>query len=85
MNLSPASQALAYRVWGYCKPLGWGQTCADVAQALDETPQRIASIMRAMKWQDRFATLQRFNLDMPLRLADDTGHAIITSQMRMDE
>lgn len=80
MTLSPASQALAYRIWGYCNPLGWGQTSADVAQALDETPQRISAIVRRKNWQERFIMTVSHNIDFPAHLADDAGHAIITSQ-----
>jgi hypothetical protein len=84
MNLSPASETLAYRIWGYCNPLGWGQTCADVAQALDVSSHRVASIMRAKNWQDRFALISAFSNDIsPLALADDIGHAMIQSRYAM--
>jgi hypothetical protein len=84
MNLSPASETMAYRIWGYCNPLGWGQTCADVAQALDVSSQRVASIMRAKNWHDRFVQKDRFSNDIsPVALADDIGHAMIQSRYAM--
>jgi hypothetical protein len=84
MNLSPASETLAYRIWGYCNPLGWGQTTADVAQALDVSSERVAAIMRAKNWQDRFVIKCQFNnRTAPLALADGIGHAMIQSRYAM--
>ncbi|EYD71784.1 hypothetical protein [Limimaricola hongkongensis] len=52
--MTPRSEALAYRIWAEAKPIGWDCSVTDLAEALDETPQRIGMICRAKGWSDRF-------------------------------
>lgn len=52
-KLSPRSEALAYRIWGYCEPRGWNVLASEIAEALDEGVQRVSRILQAKDWQQR--------------------------------
>ena len=47
------TEALAYRIWAHCEPLGWDCTVKDVAEALDVKWQLVNAICRCRKWTSR--------------------------------
>ena len=52
-NLSPRSQALAYRIWGHCEPIGWNCTCGEIAEALGEDVKRVGVVAHHKGWNNR--------------------------------
>lgn len=52
--MTPHSQAIAFRIWTYCNPRGWGLTYNEVAEELGMTAQQIGSIAKVKGWLDRF-------------------------------
>ena len=55
-NVSTATAALAYRIYGHCAP-GWGHTYADVAEALGVSWRRVNSVAILMGWSRRFTAV----------------------------
>ena len=55
-NVSTATAALAYRIYGHCHP-GWGHTYADVADAMGVYPQRVQRCAVAVGWTGRFTAV----------------------------
>ena len=55
-NVSTATAALAYRIYGYCHP-GWGHTYADVAEALGVSTQRVLAVAVVIGWNGRFTAV----------------------------
>ena len=53
-RLSPRSEALAFRIWRECEPIGWNCTVSECAAALDVPQPRVTSIVRAKGWTGRF-------------------------------
>ena len=60
MLFNPKTKALAYRVWCFCKPLDWNCDVMEIAEALRENPQRIASVIRLEGWQRRLRAPRSF-------------------------
>ena len=56
LNVSPATAALAYRIYGNCAP-GWGHTYAEVAEALGVSPQRVQRVAVIVGWTGRFTAV----------------------------
>lgn len=52
-NVSPATAALAFRIYGHCHP-GWGHTYAEVAEALGVSAQRVRGVAVVLGWDGRF-------------------------------
>ena len=52
-NLSPATQALAYRIWAHCQPIGWNCTIMEIADALGVDWRRVQSTMVLKGWSGR--------------------------------
>lgn len=50
------AMALAYRIWGYCKPRDWNVTYREVADALGVHQNAVASVARRQGWQNAFRT-----------------------------
>jgi len=55
-NVTPATAALALRIYGHCSP-GWGHTYAAAAEALGLSTQHVASVVKIMGWNDRFSVV----------------------------
>lgn len=55
-NVSPATAALAFRIYGHCHP-GWGHTYAEVADAMGVSPQRVQRCAVAVGWNGRFTAV----------------------------
>lgn len=53
MSLSPRTQALAYRIWAYCEPLGWDASVRDIAEALGEPISAISGTVGIKGWHTR--------------------------------
>ena len=53
MKLSPRSEALAYRIWAHCGPLGWNTTVTAVADALEAPIGRVRIVMQYKGWLNR--------------------------------
>ena len=51
--MSIQTEALAFRVWAVAKPKDWDCTVQEIAEAVGETPQRIAGICRVKGWTER--------------------------------
>lgn len=51
--MTPRSEALAFRIWAYCHPLGWDTTVSDIADALDVDAGRVGKILKAKGWTQR--------------------------------
>lgn len=55
-NVSPATAALAFRIYGHCHP-GWGHTYAEVAEALGVSAPRVQRTAIAVGWNGRFTSV----------------------------
>lgn len=53
-GLTPRSEALAFRIWAHCEPLGWDVTYQEVGDALDVSWHRVNRIAQAKGWLTRF-------------------------------
>lgn len=62
VKLSPKSEALAYRVWAFCRDVEWRVSIKDVAEALNEHPSRITLLAGRKGWLDRFSTVKQDHL-----------------------
>jgi hypothetical protein len=61
---SPATKALAVRVYAHCKAFGWNVRLGEVAKALGVPIGTLSGCMRKQGWSDRFKTVQsRSRLD----------------------
>ena len=56
--MTPQQEAIAFRIWAHCEPLGWDVTIPDIAEALDLTKQRVIGICVSKGWVDRFRKVQ---------------------------
>jgi hypothetical protein len=52
-NLSPATQALAYRIWAHCQPIGWNCTIMEIADALGVDWHRVNWVLGRKGWSGR--------------------------------
>lgn len=58
--MTPRQQALAFRIWQYCQPLGWNVTTIELANALEQSRYTIHSILRAKGWSNRVRSLATY-------------------------
>lgn len=49
-------EAIAYRVWAYCKDRGWNDTVPDIADALDLPMTKVRAVVRVKGWNNRLPT-----------------------------
>jgi len=54
MKLTPRSEAIAYRVWAHCEPIGWNCTIREAAEAIGEPRRRVQTIVSRKGWGSRF-------------------------------
>ncbi|GKT33496.1 hypothetical protein ADUPG1_007382, partial [Aduncisulcus paluster] len=47
------NQALAYRIWGVCDPIGWDCTVHEIAAALGENWRRVNLVLNEKGWSNR--------------------------------
>ena len=59
--MSPADEALAFRIWQYANPIGWDCQMKDVAEHLGIHWQRVRSIALKKGWNERFRLSKQNN------------------------
>jgi hypothetical protein len=84
-RLHPRTEALAFRIWAWCRAHGWEHTAAEVADALDETPRRVARAARSKGWSGRLRAMGQAHSDgatttigrgfVPARITPDNARA----------
>lgn len=52
--MTPRSQAIAFRIWQHCEPIGWDCNIKDVADALGVSWKVINGVAVAKGWNTRF-------------------------------
>ena len=57
-NLSPATQALAYRIWAHCQPIGWNCTIMEIADALGVDWHRVNWTLGRKGWSGRVRSMK---------------------------
>lgn len=57
VKLSPKSEALAFRVWSYCRDIEWRISISELAEVLGEHPSRLTLLATRKGWLDRFSTV----------------------------
>ena len=57
-NLSPATQALAYRIWAHCQPIGWNCTIAEISDALGVDWRRVNWTLGRKGWSGRVRSMK---------------------------
>lgn len=55
--LTPASEALAFRIWRVADPVEWNLTSRDVAELLREPVQRVSNVVHLKGWTHRLRNL----------------------------
>jgi uncharacterized protein YjcR len=53
MTISARTHALRYRIWAYANPKGWDCTIADIADALDVSPNLVRATLQHAGWTQR--------------------------------
>jgi hypothetical protein len=54
--MTPRSEALAFRIWQYCEPLGWDCTSTEVADVLGVSVWTVSNICKSKGWSERLRT-----------------------------
>ena len=66
MMLNPKTEALAFRIWAICDPVGWDISVSDCAK---QSGERLASVRRVVHlkgWTHRFRSCIRYNPRAPM-------------------
>lgn len=65
MMFNPKTEALAFRIWAHCEPLGWDTDVKSIAAALGDEWHRIAKICQNKNWIHRLrkASTRRYDID----------------------
>lgn len=53
--MTPRSQAIAFRIWAYCDPRGWGLTYNEIADETGAPLGAVVAVIKAKGWAARFA------------------------------
>lgn len=64
--ITPKTHALAFRVWAFCKECEWNTTVNEIAEALDESAQRIGVVLRVKGWTQRIRVAERGRINRAL-------------------
>ena len=59
MIFNARQEALAFRIYIHCTPLGWDCTHMDVANALGVSWQRVVGVCRSKGWAHRLRVSRR--------------------------
>ncbi len=79
--MTPQNEAIAYRIWGYCKDRGWNDKVSDIAEALELPTPKVLAVVRAKGWNTRLAGVQtENNFRYDLRLAQDDVLDVLARQ-----
>tara|TARA_R110000737_G_scaffold139488_5_gene170312 strand:- start:3 stop:254 length:252 start_codon:yes stop_codon:yes gene_type:complete len=54
MKMNPKTEALAFRIWQHCEPLGWDITLADCAKQMGERLGSVRRVVVVKDWGNRF-------------------------------
>ena len=73
---NPRNMALAYRIWADCQTHGWYRTIAEVADALNEPPNKIQGIVHHRGWASRFKSVSHRHIDSNFNYAGLTDRAL---------
>ena len=70
--MNARTEALAFRIWAHCEPLGWDCTVKDVAEALGVRWQRVNAICHHRNWTNRLrhSAMSQFEYVHSVGLAD---------------
>ena len=71
MGKSPKTEALAFRIWAHCQPLGWDTDVREIADHLGVSFQQVAGICRSKGWSNRLRV--RYDGTYRVRLVTDSG------------
>lgn len=71
--MNPRTEALAFRIWAFASASNWDCSIHDIATALGETPQRIASVCSKKKWGSRLRSSGPFYLDTKANTEEGWG------------
>ncbi|MCF7725757.1 hypothetical protein [Sulfitobacter sp. M22] len=63
--MTPRGHAIAFRIWQFCRPLGWDCTRREIADALGLHVGTVAHVVAAKGWDGRLRTpsVQRHGRD----------------------
>lgn len=51
--MTPRGHAIAFRIWQFCRPLGWDCTLSEVAEELDLPIATVRAIIKLKNWGGR--------------------------------
>lgn len=51
--MTPRTEAIAYRIWGYASPRGWDVTVAQICDALSVSASVVGAVLQAKGWHSR--------------------------------
>lgn len=76
--MSPRTEALAFRIWAYCREREWYQSVPAVAEALGVSAYRVRRVIELKGWQDRFIRTRRVDPESVLPFAgiEDGRHRL---------
>ena len=80
-ELKVKRDALAYRIWAYCEPLGWDCTVRNVADALGVHWNAVRRISAINGWGNRFRSTS-FSIEWQCRRAKWASLSADTTTMR---
>lgn len=66
MMLNPKAEALAFRIWAVCAPLGWDITVSDCAKQSGDRLAAVRRVVHLKGWSHRFRAGTRYNPRAPL-------------------
>jgi hypothetical protein len=58
-KFNPVTEAIAFRVWQHCRPIGWDCTVAETAEALGVPAISVRRIIGHKGWGTRFRSTRR--------------------------
>jgi hypothetical protein len=58
MTLSAKSEAIAFRIWAFCQPIGWDADNTTIAAALGESDHRCRAVIHRKGWTRRIRQSQ---------------------------
>jgi hypothetical protein len=64
-SMTPATQALAFRIWQYCEPRGWDCTHGEVAEALGVPRASVSTTAHWRGWAGRFRSQTAYSYKSP--------------------
>jgi hypothetical protein len=78
MLFDPKNETIAYLIWAYCKPRGWGDTVPEIAAAIGLPMTTVRGVVRGKGWNHR---LPKVRTTEPPR----TGDFRVAIDMQLDD